>query len=151
MVIPSPLSSFPRIGLAVSYPPPRRAPVHHCLQLHKTKVGVLLAKTRGTITTMLLKPANLCFRKIFSPLSQKRRGPLSIAELHQGKPVSLPTFGAWKPETQQRWFAKGHLQWLCSFWFINKLYTLTQLENMMAPKLEGSWFVAQKGNASWLN
>lgn len=144
MEIPSPLSSFLRIGLAVSYTSPRRAPVHHCLHLHKTEEEILLARTHHYYTFK----ASYVLRKYF--LHCLKRGHLSIVKLHQGKPVSLSTFGAWKPETQQRWFAKGHLQWLCFFWFINKLYTLTQLENMMAPTLQDSWFVAQKGKASWL-
>lgn len=74
LVLPSPMSSFLKIGPTHNYLSPGRAPVHHSLSLHKMGEKLLLAKAQGPFITILSKPRlSNALRKTFSPMSLKSK------------------------------------------------------------------------------
>jgi len=77
LVIPSPLSSLPKRGLALHYP--GRAPVHHCLSFHNTGEEFLLAKAQGPITTIPPKPGLLLEERIVIHVSLKSKREMRTA------------------------------------------------------------------------
>lgn len=138
LLIPSPLLSFLKLGMALNYPSPGTAPVHPCLNLHKTGEELFLQKAQGPTMTIPSKPRRSnALSKTFSPIrvwkAKGRRGRLvindrwlSVADLHKRKSVSFPSLGAWKPETPGRWsgLPRGtHSDSAPSDLLINSIYT----------------------------
>lgn len=156
LVIPSPLSSFLKIGLALNY---SSTPL---LQLAQDRRGAFASEDMRTHHTFKARAKQCLKENIFTNLSLKSKRQKGTDHyewqtvLGSGPSQEIciiSQFGGLETwdTAEVKWFAKGHSWWLWSFWFINKLYIHWLSWKIWWPlEPDDSWFRAQKGNTGWV-